>query len=363
MQVAILHDCIFKKDILSQLLEQLFFILPEADMFLLDYDRETLPANILTRDITKSRLTYSAFSHFEDTMRDIAELRKEILKFNFAPYSLIITTSPGPVRWLKHERGKPFMQLAYIITSDSPLYDPGKSGRFSGLFAKDELEKLREEDMKSTMAADFVVTSRVYMRTKLNERYGIDPEVVTPPVADHIFYPRGNTTFDYYVAACNFESKSQVLPLLETFTYLNTPLMVFGQGSEEEKWREKMISPNLRFITPRGETERAKLLAGAKALFISEPGSYWHIALEALRMGVPVICAADTSASEFVSNHIDGLVYRENSADELFSAIFKFESMNFSRKKIAERFSHLSRQKFQQDMRKYLVNTMQLLTT
>ena len=335
-------------------------IIPEADIFTLKYKSDLLTPNLIEHQIKESKLGGLPGNPW----RYIEKFQHEINKFNLNAYNLVLCNTSGPMRWLKKEKGGSYLQIAYIhepypfIHLDWETLSASKAlGHFFSRFSKDDHQFFRNEDLEFAKGIDVAITNSVRMKNILDKLYGIHSHVVYPSVSEHQFYFHPGNEQEYYLAEDYFDRGRGIKTIIDSFNYIKDRVIILEHDANITELQEN-ARENISFVTSYSETHKARLLRNAKAVIIPQTGHFSILALEALNMGIPVICHKNSTAAELVTEEFNGTVYDTDNPDGLLPAIFRFEKWKLNRKKIADENDTFTRDGFRKKIKKLLATAL-----
>jgi glycosyltransferase involved in cell wall biosynthesis len=185
------------------------------------------------------------------------------------------------------------------------------------------LHYLRLWDQAAAARVDqFIVPSRWVARA-VKRTYNRPAEVLYPPVEVDRFCPlspRG----EYYVAVSRLVAHKKVGLIVEAFSRQGLPLVIVGDGPEEQNLRRK-AAPNVRFLGRQPQQALQELLGRAKAFVHMAEEDFGIAPVEAQAAGCPVIAYGRGGLLDTVIAGETGLFFPEQSAESLIAAVQQFE--------------------------------------
>ncbi|MFH1188770.1 MAG: glycosyltransferase [bacterium] len=359
MNVALVHDYLNQFGGAERVLLTLTEMFPDAPIYTLFHDNESLGHRFNDRTI------YTSF------------LDKPLIRNNhryfiplFAPaactlnlgkqYDLIISDSAG---FGKGVRYKNTPHISYI---HSPLRYAWEPEMYLGtLFSKPILNigkpllyALRHWDKRAAQRPDIIFTNSHYTREKINNFYARDADVLYPPVNTDLFFPE-QTKKDspYYLAFGRIIHYKRFDLIVDAFNILQRPLLIIGDGPEKENIKKRIRSP---YITMHpmieDENELRKIISNAKAFIFPQEEDFGLVAAEAITCGTPVIAYGRGGALEIVQEGINGTFFYKNTPQELAAAVERYETQIFNRKCIIESAYQFSKNNFKEKIFKTIKN-------
>lgn len=253
-----------------------------------------------------------------------------------------------------------FLEISYtvgqvFVNKDIPLV---MTEHLSSL-NKSELTNYIKKIGKNTYSKfDEVIVVGKKLKENLFEHFNIKAKVI-PNIVDL-------STFNYIdnklrdknkfkiVSVGSLNKRKDMLLLVESFSelikkYNNCELIIYGEGSEKEKIKEKIKECNLnesvylRGLKPRNEISENMANADCFAL-ASQVETFGVAYIEAMAMGLPVIATKSGGPENFMNKEV-GLLIQPKNKNELVEALFYMydNSSKYNKKYIndyvKERFS------------------------
>jgi glycosyltransferase involved in cell wall biosynthesis len=187
---------------------------------------------------------------------------------------------------------------------------------------------LRKWDLKRTKTIPKLATSCRNMADEIMKVYGMEAEVIYPPVE----IPQTVTTEqreDYYLSVSRLISHKRVDLSVQACTRLGKNLVVVGDGPEREKLAQ-MAGSTIRFAGRVSDEALQDLYRKAKGLLFPSYEDYGIVPLEAQAWGVPVIAFGRGGSLETIKEGVSGIFFEEQEVDSLAAAINLFESTRFN---------------------------------
>lgn len=191
--------------------------------------------------------------------------------------------------------------------------------------------------MAHTRKIDHVVANSHNIAAQIRRIYGMDSEVIYPPVPVREFTPlgRGEPGGDYYLYVGRLISHKRVDIVIEAFNQMNRRLIIAGDGLERPAL-EKLAGPNITFAGKVSSQELRRLYACCKALVFPSNEDFGIVPVEAQASGRPVIAYQAGGALETVVESETGIFFPEQTAESICEAVSRFERMQFDPERIRE---------------------------
>jgi glycosyltransferase involved in cell wall biosynthesis len=181
---------------------------------------------------------------------------------------------------------------------------------------------LRYLDRKSASNPDYIIANSHYVKNWVSEVYGIEADVVYPPV-DLARFSMGTHKKNYFITVGRIEPYKKFDLIVEAFNKNGLNLVIVGDGSERKKL-ELAANKNITFTGFLQTSEINALLGDARAFVYAGIEDFGIAPLEAQATGCPVICLGLGGTAETVINSKTGIHFYEQTSESLNTAINTF---------------------------------------
>ncbi len=345
MKISIAHDYLNQFGGAERVLDSFLRIFPGSDIYTLFYDEETLGGRY-KRLIKKTSFLDTAFvrknHRYFIPFMPLAARSVAIESDN----DLVILNSVGFAKGFKKSRRTKSIfycnaMLRYAWDPETHLKD--FLPKYVLPFAYPMAWLLRKWDKYTALSADKIIANSEYTQERIKRFYGIDAEVIYPPVDDIFFSEEPAEPKDYYFAAGRLIPYKKFDMIVEAFNELKLPLKIAGAGREEERLKKMATSSLIEFIGEvNDKKELRKLYAEAKGYIFPQIEDFGLVAAESLACGTPVIGFNAAGAKEMITDGMNGVLFDKQTPASLAEAVRRFEKLDFNRneiKKSAEKFS------------------------
>lgn len=317
---------------------------------------------------------------------------------DLSDYDLVISVTGAEAKGIKTKK-ETTSHLCYCHVPtqyywqmyDSYLENPG-FGVLNPLVRcvfKTLVKPLRQADYRAAQRPDQFITISQYAADQIQKYYHRDAVIIAPPVEVAQFAPKPcpksrkssqpqpKSAFpeyhyqpnqpvqtpeilcsdppSYYIIACRQVTWKRVDLAIEACLAAKVPLLVVGDGPEHAHLQQLAQNSSLIKFLPWAKTaELAVYLRGAKAYLFPSLEPFGIAAVEALAAGCPVLAYHDGGSRDFVMPGKNGLLFTEQTAASLKSAILELEQRQkpFDRAKISRTAQKFSPQRFDQAIRR-----------
>lgn len=384
MKIALVHDFLKEYGGAERVLETLHEIWPEAPVYTAFVDKEGLGPHyerIKKWKIVESWVAGSWFvKKWHSPLRFLAPKVWE--NFDFSNYDLVISSSGWYIcRGIKTT--PPTIHICYLHHPPRHLYGYPTAVEWQKywpvrVYAMIVNHYLRLYDFKTAQKVNFFIANSLETQRRIEKFYRRESTVIYPPVeisnqktlADRnllshelpIFAKAsaGRTTTpsqilsasrlkpdDYFLSVCRLARAKHVDLIIQACQKLNLPLVIVGQGREEEylkstvnpsthppnrmtSLRTKKQNSEIVFLGEVKDEELKQIYRGAKAFITaSEDEEFGISVVEAMGYGKPVIAFKSGGHKETVIDGKTGVLFDELTVDSLTSALKKYNSLNY----------------------------------
>ena len=347
LRVAIVHYWFVGRAGGEKVVEALAELFPQANLFSLVANRETLAPILQRRKLQTSFLQrIPGARKFHRHFLFLQPIALE--QFDLSDYDLVISSESGPAKGVI--TSSKTCHICYChspmryIWDMYPLYRRAMNP-LVGTFFSMVAHYMRLWDVASAGRVDYFVANSSFIASRIRKYYGRESEVIHPPVES----AAGNLDTvpgDYYLAVGRLVDYKRFDLAVSACTELGRPLRVIGDGPQYKALRQ-MAGPGVEFLGKVSDGELRENLAGCRALLFPGEEDFGIVPVEAQSFGRPVIAYGSGGVLETVrgvfpdetfTNNSTGLFFTEQSTSSLVRAILDFESKEyeFSRQTIRE---------------------------
>lgn len=256
---------------------------------------------------------------------------------------LVVSSSSG---WAHGVRTSPgTVHVVYCHTPARWLHrhEHLGSGSARQRLARPVLGALRRWDRAAACRADRYVANSENVRGRIRAAYGIDAEVVHPPVEVDRFRPRPRG--ERLLVVSRLLPYKRVDLAIEAANRAGLPLDVIGSGPSYKQLRA-LAGPTVRFDRRLEDAAITDLMENCRALVLPGDEDFGITPVEALAAGKPVVAFAAGGALETLEDGFTGAMFHEPSADALLAALRRAEQLETPPEALAERARRFSPQAF-----------------
>lgn len=353
MRCAIVHYWLLGMRGGEKVLEALCRLLPDADIFTLFYDPDSVSPLIRSH-----RIHASFLNPFRRHYRSLLPLMPVALEhFDLRSYDLVVSSESGPAKGIvvpSHAR-----HICYCHSPMRYLWDlypaylhEWTQSRLKRSMMAPLANYLRIWDYASAARVDeFIVNSKNVQR-RVWKAYRRTSDVIYPPVDVETFYSR--PADDYYLAVSELVAYKRIADAVRSFSKTKRRLKIVGQGPEYVSLKG-IAGPTIEFCGRVSRSELRDLYARCRAVVLPGEEDFGIVAVEAMASGKPIVALGLGGVLESVPENDPraGFFYIRPGDEHLGVAISDFERQESSLSATAIRSvaSRFSEERFQREMR------------
>ena len=213
---------------------------------------------------------------------------------------------------------------------------------------------LRVWDLATASRVDYFISNSNNVKKRILKYYRRDSEVIYPPVdVEGMLFEAKKQ--DYFLAVSQLVSYKRVDLAVRAFNELKKELIIIGEGPEFMKLK-KMARGNIKLLGWQSGERLKQYYAGAKAFIFPGEEDFGITPVEAQASGTPVIGFGRGGLLETVSEGETGLFFHKQDFKDLIDAVEVFEASSgkFDCYKVRENSLRFSRQRFENDLKKFI---------
>ncbi len=186
---------------------------------------------------------------------------------------------------------------------------------------------MRAADRRAAKRVTRYIAESDFVARQIREAYGVDSEVIMPPVDCSVFEPSAEGGHDGFFLFCGRLVEPYKRPFMAVEAFRELPghrLVVAGDGPALPKLR-KVAPPNVEFTGQLEDRDLIPLMQRCAAAVFPSRDDFGLIPVEVMACGRPVIAFAGGGALETVIPGTTGEFFPEQSHEALLAAIRSFD--------------------------------------
>jgi glycosyltransferase involved in cell wall biosynthesis len=325
MRAAIVHYWLLNRRGGEKVVDALCRLLPDADVFTLFCDPETL-----SPDLRRHRITASFLNPLRGFRRSVLLplMPMALESFDLRGYDLVISSESGPAKGVITESSA--FHLCYCHTPMRYLWDLYPAYRNEWTRSRTARAAmtpissyLRTWDYASAARVDRFVANSYNVQRRIWKTYRREADVIHPPVDVEAFYAR--PAEDYFLVVSELVAYKRIDSAVRWASRTGRRLVIAGTGPEYRRLRA-LAGPTVEFAGRVPEEELHDLYARCRAFLLPGEEDFGMTPVEALASGKPVIALGRGGALETVPE-FGGVFYDEPTPEAIAGAVASLEAM------------------------------------
>lgn len=352
MKCAIVYDRVNKWGGAERVLLALHEIFPEAPLYTSVYEKDSAAwadvfPEIKTSFLQKIPLARRNHEYFFPLMPFAFE------SFDFSQFDLVISVTSESAKGIITKPGTKHICICLTPTrylwSGHLEYMKGTINRF---LAAPLVHYLRQWDSQASRRPDKLIAISNEVKKRIYRYYGMDAEIVFPPVHIPRVKVKQNTS-DYYLVVSRLVGYKRVDLAIQSCEELGKNLIVVGEGRQKRQL-QNLAGKHTTFVSKLTDEELATYYMSAKALIFPQVEDFGLVSVESQLYGTPVIAYNKGGALDTVIGGVTGLFFTNQTVNSLKKAIQRFEKTEFDRKTVMKYATRFDTKSFQDRVQKII---------
>jgi glycosyltransferase involved in cell wall biosynthesis len=353
MKIALVHEFLNQYGGAERVLENFLEIWPEAETYVLLYDKKKTEGRF---EKYKKRISYlNNFPFVRSHYKLLLPLMpKAIESFDFDCFDLVISDSSAFAKGIKTSK----LHICYCHTptrylwTDEDYIDYQKYPKVLKFLGKNYLKKLKKWDYNAAQRPNFFIANSTNVQIRIKKFYNRDSVVIYPPIDANEFQPVG-TKQDYFLAAGRLEPYKKTDLIIEAFNKLGWKLKILGTGSDLNRLK-KLSGSNIEFLGYVPDKDLARYYSEAKALIFAAVEDAGIVPLEAQACATPVIAYRAGGSLETIKEGVTGEFFDEQSAESIVEKLKSFDASKYNPETIRENALQYDKNVFQKKIKGFV---------
>ncbi len=189
------------------------------------------------------------------------------------------------------------------------------------------VDGLKQWEIRASMRPDYYIANSHIVANRLKSAFGVEAAVIEPPIVTSRF-SISRRTEDYYLILSRLVPYKRIDLAVEACTRTGRRLAVVGDGSDRIRLT-KLAGPTITFLGRQPDSEVNRLASQCRALIFPGEEDFGMAPLEVNAAGRPVVAFGAGGATETIIEGMNGVLFREQTADSLIEALEEFESQEW----------------------------------
>ena len=327
-KVALIHYWLVGMRGGEKVLEALCRMYPNADIFTHVYDPRGISETIKRHKIIETSVGRLPFAK---TMyqKYLPFMPRALEEVDLTGYDLVISSEAGPAKGVIVPPDA--FHLCYTHSPMRYLWDQyhvylESAGTLTQFALPHFAHRLRAWDVSSAARVDAFAANSNHVASRIKKYWRRDAAVVHPPADLKAFSPIDqNDVGDFYLWAGELAPYKRPDIMIEAFNQLGLPLVVLGGPEKTRQKLQQTAKDNITFLGRVDFDVLKDHMARCRALIFPGEEDFGIVPVEVMASGRPVIAYDRGGARDTVIDGITGLLFRDQTADALVSAVKEFE--------------------------------------
>ncbi len=365
IRVALVHDFLLYPGGAEKILEVLSEIFPDAPIYTLLYDKDSMRDKFKNKEIKTSFLNSWPSICKKNYRYLLPFFGAAIESMDFRDFDLVISSSGA---WSKGIVTR--LNTNHIAYVHSPMrYVWDENERYikrivprKNFILRQLLSYLRVWDFQAAQRPDMLIANSLYTQKRISKYYRREAEVLYPFAT--IFQKnqkisKKDKKNKPFVIISRLSKYKNVALAVEVCNKLQLPLEVIGQGQEYDNLK-KIAGKTVSIRGWVSEEEKWKVLRESRALLFPCEDDFGIVCVEALSSGVPVIALKKGGAKEIVREDIDGILFDYPTVEVLADGIRRFiaKEEEFNPSELQKRANEFSKEIFKKKINEIVIKSV-----
>ena len=362
-KIAIVYDWIDKWGGVERVLLNLHEMFPEAVFYTSYFDKEKAD---WAKDLKIKTSFLQNFPNFIKKSRILSFIFYPFAfeSFDFSEYDLVISVTSSFAKAVITQPGT--RHICYLLTPTRYLWSHQKDylgNKLIRYFVSGYLNIFKNWELVASQRPDKIISISEVIRERCKKYYKRESEVVYPgfdieyweEIKSEIRNPKSeiNSKFKiqnskFFLVVSRLEPYKKVDLVIKVFNKLNKPLIIVGEGSQEDKLKQ-MACNNITFLSKLSDVELGNLYSSAQALIMPQEEDFGYVSLEAQLFGCPVIAYKKGGVLETVIDGKTGILFNIQTEKSLRSAIERLDKIKYNLRAKVKEFGTSSIEKFSKE--------------
>ncbi|TKC16991.1 glycosyltransferase family 4 protein [Robertmurraya kyonggiensis] len=365
MKIAVVHDWFVTYAGAEKVVERIFDIFPEADLFsLVDFIPDGQRDFIKNKKVQTSFIQKLPFSN-KKYRAYLPFMPVAIEQLDVSKYDLVISSSHAVAKGII--TGPDQIHISYVHSpiryawdlQHQYLKESGLEKGLKGWIAKGILHYIRNWDYRTANNVDYFLANSKFIGRRIWRVYRREANVIYPPV-DVTAFLLNEKKEDFYMTASRMVPYKKIDLIVKAFTKMaDKKLVVIGDGPDFQKIKQ-VAGPNVELLGYQEFSVLKDYMQRAKAFVFAAEEDFGITPVEAQACGTPVIAYGKGGALETVnglnSDIPTGLFFAEQTEESIIEAVQKFEQNqhNFVPIEIRKHALKFSPERFKEELKSFV---------
>lgn len=320
MKVALVHDFLLKLGGAERLLGVLAEIFPDAPIYTLLYDEQTVGGLF-----PKEKIRASFLQNYPTFIRKHHRLLTHLMprateEMDFSDYDLVISSSSAFTHGIVTPLNTKHIcychsPMRYAWDHASEYMEENDIHGFKKIYYAWLIRRLREWDKAAAQRPDLYIANSKNVAKRIKKYYGIESEVIYPPVNIHKF-KLSEANSDYFLIVSTLTPYKKIDLAVQLFNKIGRRLVIIGEGPHK-RYLQAIAADNIDFLGFKKDEEVREYMENCRALIFPGEEDFGIVPVEAMACGKPVLAYGKGGVLESVIPGVTGEFFYEPTLESM----------------------------------------------
>ncbi len=376
MKIAIIHEMFIKLGGAEKVVERLYNIFPQADLYTLIYDEKKV-GNIFPKEKIK-KIAYTTQKVYELTWNQrfcLPFMAKAIESLDFSNYDIVIASSSG---FAHGAITKP--ETKFIVYYHSPARylwdwtneykkDIGANTWIKAFLFNSFFLKIRQWDYIASQRSDISLANSHNVQQRIKKYYKKDAFVVYPPIETERFgkmikKESFQTRFwieknSYFIIISALTEFKRIDIAIKNFNISKDKLVIIWEWKERKNLENlKWNNNNIVFLWAKYWEDLVELVQNSNGMIFPWEEDFWIVPIETMSAWKPVFAFKSGWLLETIQENISGNFFEKKDGSDFLEnfEIFKINIKNgvFKKEEIQKDAEKYSEKIFEENILQFI---------
>ncbi|MDX9971148.1 MAG: glycosyltransferase [Candidatus Gracilibacteria bacterium] len=361
MKVALVHDFLIRLGGAERVLKVLSDMFPNAPIYTLLYD-ESKVGKVFPKEKVKTSFLQKYPKFIKNYQRYLTyKMPRAIEELDFSEFDLVISSSNSFAHGIITNT-----DTKHVCYCHSPM-------RYAWDWANEYVEEnnisgikrvvysylikyLREWDKISADRPDKYLANSSNVQKRIKKYYGLDCDVVFPPVDVNRFNVKG-TNQDYFLVVSNLTPYKKVDLAVRLFNKIGKRLVIIG-GGPQRAYLKSIAAPNIDFLGFKSDEVVKEYIENCRAFIFPGEEDFGITPLEAMAAGKPVLAYGKGGTLETVVSGKTGEFFYEQTLESMEDGLARllYNEQFYDANNIRKHAENFSIEIFKKNIKKHILD-------
>ena len=325
-KIALVHDFLLKLGGAERVLKVLSDMFPDAPIYTLLYDEQTV-GNVFP----KERIRTSKLQKLPKFIRKrqkylLPKMPGAIEEMDFSEFDIVISSNSAFTHGIITNT-----DTKHICYCHSPMryawdwtheyIKEQNIGKIKTAAVSILLNKIRMWDQIAADRVDTYIANSKTVRNRIMKYYRKNADVIYPPVDINRFKPQKKKE-NFFLIVSTITPYKKIDLAVQLFNKIGRELVIIGEGPQK-KYLQSIAGPNISFLGFKSDKETAEYFKNARAFIFPGEEDFGITPVEAMASGTPVLAYGKGGVTETVIPGVTGEFFYKPTVDSMEQGLAK----------------------------------------